>query len=321
MTVTAVRAPGIDEIAAAADRIASYVTPLPLVRLLHDHGDREIYLQLENLQPVGCYKLRGAANAMLRLGRDVLDRGLYVASAGNLAQGCAWMARELGTSLRVLVPQDAPETKLAAVRRLGGEVVRVPFPEWWQTMITGGHPAESGHFIHGVFDSDVIAGHGTIGLEIAERLPSVDEVFVPFGGGAMALGIAVALSARAPQARVIAAEVETGAPFHAALAAGAPVEVAYRRSFVDGIGSPRVLDPMWPALSGRVRGSSVVSLSAIEDAIRLLAERHHVIAEGAGAASVAAALQAPPGTRAVAVVSGGHINASELCRILGAASA
>ncbi|MFO0227220.1 MAG: pyridoxal-phosphate dependent enzyme, partial [Gammaproteobacteria bacterium] len=155
MTVTAVRAPGIDEIAAAAGRIASYVTPLPLVRLLHDHGDREIHLQLENLQPVGCYKLRGAANAMLRLGRDVLDRGLYVASAGNLAQGCAWMARELGTSLRVLVPQDAPETKLAAVRRLGGEVVRIPVPAWWQTMITAGHPAASGHFIHGVFDSDV----------------------------------------------------------------------------------------------------------------------------------------------------------------------
>ena len=104
------------------------------------------------------------------------------------------------------------------------------------------------------------------------------------------------------------------------LAAGAPVEVAYRRSFVDGIGSPRVLDPMWPALSGRVRSSEIVSLSAIEDAIRLLAERHHVIAEGAGAASVAAALQAPPGTRSVAVVSGGHINASELCRILGATS-
>lgn len=317
MTLGPVHTPEVQDIAAAAARIASYVTPLPLVRLLHDRGDREIWLQLENLQPVGCYKLRGAANAMLQLGRDVLDRGLYVASAGNFAQGCAWMARELGASLRVLVPQDAPETKLAAVRRLGGEVVRIPFPEWWQTMITGGHPAEPGHFIHGVFDPDVIAGTGTIGLEIAAHLPTVDAVYVPFGGGAMALGIAVALGAHAPQARVIAAEVETGAPYHAALAAGAPVEVAYRRSFVDGIGSPRVLDPIWPALSGRVRGSSVVSLAAIEDAIRLLAHRHHVIAEGAGAASVAAALQAPPGTRAVAVVSGGHINASELCRILG----
>ena len=306
-------------IQAAAARIADSAVRTPLLRLPLEDAPAEIYLKLENLQPIGSFKLRGAGNAMALASPDELARGVYTASAGNMAQGVAWIAARLGIPCSVVVPDHAPETKLAAVRRLGGEVVKVPFDQWWHAIITGEFAGLEGIFIHPVSNPDVMAGNGTIGLEILDDLPDVDAVVVPYGGGGLSSGIASALRALKPSARVYAVEVETAAPLAASLRAGEPVAVEYTPSFVDGIGGASVLPEMWPRVRDLLDDSLVVSLDEIRAAIRLLAERQRVIAEGAGAASVAAALAGKAGSgKVVCVVSGGNIESAILAKILAA---
>lgn len=305
------------EIEAAASRIRDSALRSPLLRLPVEDAPAEIYLKLENLQPIGSFKLRGAGNAMALAAPERLKRGVVTASAGNMAQGVAWHARRLGIPCHVVVPDHAPETKLDAIRRLGGEIVKTPFDEWWAIILSGGYEALPGLFIHPVRDRDVIAGNGTIGLEILEDVPDVDAVIIPYGGGGLSSGIASALRALKPDTRVYAVEVETAAPLAASLAAGRPVAVDYQASFVDGIGGASVLPEMWELVSGLLDGSLVVSLDEARDAIRLLAERQRVIAEGAGAASVAAALAGRAGGGKVAcVVSGGNIDRDVLAGIL-----
>ena len=280
---------------------------------------RTVYLKLENLQPIGSFKLRGAGNAMALAARDELARGVYTASAGNMAQGVAWIAARLAIPCQVVVPDHAPETKLAAVRRLGGEVIKVPFDQWWQVIVTGEFAGLEGLFIHPVSNPDVMAGNGTIGLEILADLPDVDAVVIPYGGGGLSSGIASAIRALKPRTRVYAVEVETAAPLAASLRAGEPVAVEYTPSFVDGIGGASVLPEMWPRVRDLLDDSLVVSLDEIRAAIRLLAERQRVIAEGAGAAAVAAALAGLAGGGKVAcVVSGGNIESAILAEILAA---
>jgi threonine dehydratase len=310
-------APSLDDIRAAHARIAHEVLRTPLVRLGVD-GPPEIYLKLENLQPIGSFKLRGAANAMAQAGDEQLARGVYTASAGNMAQGVAWCARARGIACGVVVPDTAPEAKLAAITRLGAEIHKVPFAEWWDVLVTRQHPRFAGRlFIHPVADRAVIAGNGTIGIEIAEALPAPDAVIIPYGGGGLSTGIASALRALHPQTRIYAAEPQTAAPLAASLAAGAPRDVAYTPSFVDGIGSKSVLAEMWPVVRGLVDGSFAMSLETIAAAIRLLVERNRIVAEGAGATPVAAALAGHAGTgRIVCVVSGGNIDRAKLAKIL-----
>ncbi|HTQ78901.1 MAG TPA: threonine/serine dehydratase [Thermoanaerobaculia bacterium] len=309
-------APSLEDVRAARERLAGTVLRTPLVRLNVD-GPAEIYLKLENLQPIGSFKLRGAVNAMRLAGPLRLAGGVYTASAGNMAQGVAWSARQFGVPATVVVPEHAPETKLAAIARLGGRAVKVPFEEWWQVLTQHGAPGFSGLFIHPVADAAVMAGNGTIGLEILEDLPDVDTVLVPFGGGGLASGIAVAVRALRPEAKVIACEVETAAPLTAALAAAAPATVDYQPSFVDGIGGKRVLDEMWPIVHRLLSGTRVVPLAAVAEAVQLLAERHRVITEGAGATPVAAALSGQDvGRKVVCVVSGGNIDVTKLATIL-----
>ena len=304
-------------IQAAAARIADSAVRTPLLRLPLEDAPVEIYLKLENLQPIGSFKLRGAGNAMALASRDELARGVYTASAGNMAQGVAWIAACLGIPCRVVVPDHAPETKLAAVRRLGGDVVKVPFDRWWHTIVTGEFAGIEGVFIHPVSNPDVMAGNGAIGLEILEDLPDVDAVVIPYGGGGLSSGIASAIRALKPSARVYAVEVETAAPLAASLRAGEPVAVEYTPSFVDGIGGASVLPEMWPRARDLLDASLVVSLDEIRAAIRLLAERQRVIAEGAGAAAVAAALAGQAGGgKVVCVVSGGNIESAILAEIL-----
>ena len=248
---------------------------------------------------------------------DKLARGVYTASAGNMAQGVAWNARELGIPCTVLVPDHAPQTKLDAIERLGGKVVKLPFDRWWQVLVDHGDPGREGFFIHPVSDRAVIAGNGTAGLEILEDLPDADTILVPYGGGGLSCGIASAVGALSPGVRVFACEVETAAPFSASLEAGRPVAIDYQASFVDGIGARSVLQEMWPLASTLLAGSLVVSLAEIAAAIRLLAGRHRVIAEGAGGASLAAALRGVAGARKiVCVISGGNIDSGKLARIL-----
>ena len=285
----------------------------PLVRLDHD-GPAELWLKLENLQPIGSFKLRGAANAVLATDRELLHEGLWTASAGNMAQGVAWCARLLGVPCRVVVPEGAPETKLAATRRLGAEVTEVPFDEWYEVFRTHELAGMSGLFVHAFSDEAVMAGNGTIGLEVVEDLPDLDAVVVPFGGGGLAAGIASALRAVRPEAKVFAAEVETGAPLAPSLEAGEPVPVDYRHSFVDGIGGPYVFPEMLELARELLDGSLVVPLEEVEEAVRLLAGRARVVAEGAGAAGVAAARGLEG--RVVAIVSGGNIDLDVLARIL-----
>ncbi|HUQ80633.1 MAG TPA: threonine/serine dehydratase [Gemmatimonadaceae bacterium] len=304
------------DIRAAKERLAGIVVRTPLVRLDAPGAAGELWLKLENLQPIGSFKLRGAANAMLLAGRDRLASGVYTASAGNMAQGVGWAARHFGVPCTVVVPDTAPRTKVDAIERLGGRVVKVPYERWWQTLVEHSYPGIDGVFVHPVSDPAVVAGNGTIGLEIVEDLPDVDAVLVPFGGGGLSSGIATAVRALAPNATVFGCEVETATPLSSALAAGAPVRVARTPTFIDGIGGMGVLDEMWPLVSAVLHGALVSTVAEVADAIRLMAERARVVAEGAGGAALAAALRHRVEGKVVCVVSGGNIDTAKLATIL-----
>ena len=272
--------------------------PSPLVPF-----DERIWLKLENLHPIGCFKLRGALNKV-RSEPEVGD--LVTASAGNMAQGVAWAAREVGVSATIVAPETAPRAKLDAAERLGARVVPVPYEDWWQTMVDRGRDGIEGLFVHPTDDPAVMAGNGTIGLELCEQLDAFDAVIVPWGGGGLTLGIASAVKALRPGTRVVAAEPATGAPLTAAFAAGAPTEIEFERSFVDGAGGPSLLPGMWERAGELVDEAVALPLAAVEEAIRLLASRAHVVAEGAGALALAAALRRDD--RCVCIVSGGNID-------------
>jgi threonine dehydratase len=311
------RTPNLAEIRQARERIAGIAIRTPLVRLNVTDAPAEIWLKLENLQPIGSFKIRGAANAMAQIPRDALARGVLTASAGNMAQGVAWCARERGIPCTVIAPETAPATKLQAIARLGGHVIRVPFERWWQTFQDRTYPGVDATFIHAFDDLNVMAGNGTIGLEILEDLPDVDAIVIPWGGGGLACGIASAVRALNPACRILAAEAATAAPLAAALAAGSPQVVDYQPSFVDGIGSKSVFPRMFERSRGLIDGALVASLEETGAAIALMAERNRIVAEGAGACPVACALSGRAGSgRIVCVVSGGNIDISRLCAVL-----
>ena len=253
---------------------------------------------------------------------EELARGVWTASAGNMAQGVAWEARRRGLTCTVVVPDNAPATKLAAITRLSARIVKVPWERWWQVLVERSFPGMEGLFIHPTADAAVVAGNGTAGLEILEDLPDVDAILVPWGGGGLSCGIGSALRESNCAAKVFGCEVETAAPLAASLEAGRPISIDYRASFVDGIGARGVLPELWALACSLVSGSLVVSLAETAAAIRHLAARARIVAEGAGAAPVAAALssRSPRGT-SVCVVSGGNIDAAGLARILGGADA
>ena len=274
-----------------------------------------IWLKLECLQPIGSIKIRGAYNAIAQAGAV---GSVGTASAGNMAQGVAWAARDFGLSAVIVVPDHAPQAKLEAIERLGGEVVRVPYDEWWRAIEEAEHPAVHGTFVHPVQDERVMAGNGTIGLEILEDLPNVATVVVPYGGGGLVTGIGSALRQLAPGVRVVAVEPETGAPLTASLPLGEPQSVGYTPSFVDGSGSRAVLASMWPRVREVVDEALSVTLEETAEAVRFLAGRARVVAEGAGALAAAAALSRGVGGDGptVCIVSGGNIDAARLAEIL-----
>jgi threonine dehydratase len=310
----------LDAIEEARRRIAGLALRTPLVRLNCPDAPAEVYLKLENLQPIGSFKVRGAANAMARLPDEQLRRGVLTASAGNMAQGVAWRARELGVPCTVVAPDTAPAVKLEAVRRLGARVIQVPFDRWWQTFQERAYPGVDAAFLHAFDDPDVMAGNGTIGLEVLEDLPDVDAVVIPWGGGGLACGIAAAVRAKRPGCRLYAAEVATAAPLAASLAAGCPAVVDHLPSFVDGIGSKTVFPQMLERARALIDSSLVAGLAEVAAAVRLLAERNRVIAEGAGACPVACALAGHAGRgKVVCVVSGGNIDLKTLCQVAGQA--
>ena len=309
--------PSLTQIKDARSTIASAAIRTPLVRLNVDDAPAEIYLKLENLQPIGSFKIRGAANAMGHMALEMLARGVLTASAGNMAQGVAWRARELGIPCTVVVPETAPETKVKAIERLGGRVIKVSFEEWWRAFEERAFPGVDATFIHSFDDLNVMAGNGTIALEIIEDLPEFDAVVIPWGGGGLTCGIASALRALNSKCKIYAAEVATAAPLTASLAAGSPQAVDYQPSFVDGIGARLVFPQMLDRAKKLIDGSLVAGLDQVASAVRLLAERNHLIAEGAGACPVACALSGKAGGgKVVCIVSGGNIDSTTLCRIL-----
>jgi len=292
------------------------VSESPLVRLDVD-APCEIWLKLECLQPIGSFKLRGASSAIRQADPSEWQDGIWTTSAGNMAQGVCRMARELGVGATVVAPDHAPQAKLAAIERLGGRVIRVPFDTWWSTMEEGAYPGLDGLFVHPVLDERVMAGNGVIGLELAERLSGIDTVLVPWGGGGLTTGIASALAAVSPATRVVACEPETGAPLSASLTAGKPVAVDYVASFVDGAGGKALLPAMWERAQPLVDAAVAVPLVDVAHAVLVLATRAHVVAEGAGALALAAALAGHGGEgRVVCIVSGGNIDPGRLATIL-----
>jgi threonine dehydratase len=301
----------LEEIRRARERLGGDVLRTPLVPF---GPDERIRLKLECLQPVGSFKLRGALSAVRAASAAELASGVVTASAGNMAQGVAWAAREAGVPARVICPEGAPRAKLDKVEALGGEVVSVSHEEWWQAMVDHGREGVDGLFVHPVADEAVMAGNGTIGLELAEDAGDFDTVVIPWGGGGLTTGIASAIKALRPGVRVVTAEPATAAPLAAAFASGEPREIEFEPSWIDGAGGRALLPGMWEHAQGLVDEAVAVPLAEVEEAVRLLASRAHVVAEGAGALALAAALRRDD--RCVCIVSGGNIDAAVLARIL-----
>ena len=311
----------LEEFQDAQDNIRGTVVRTPLVQLNVDLADTEIYLKLENLQPIGSFKLRGAINAMRNTDPEKLEAGVWTASMGNMAQGVAWAAREMGIKATVVVPDDAARSKLAAMEELGASIQKIPRNAWFDLILySHDYPGMAGLFIHPASNRYVMAGQGTIGLEILEDLPDVHAVVTPFGGGGLTAGVASAIQLLNPTTRRYACELETGAPLAPSLAAGEPVTITAKPAprYASGFsGAPSVAEEMWPILSSVVDDSLLMSVNELATTIRLLIERNHIVAEGAGAAAVATALAGRAGIGKIAcVVSGGHIDLDELNQIL-----
>src|SRR5579872_6619679 len=306
--------PAVEE---ARRAIAGIALRTPLVAM-NAEAPASIYLKLENLQPIGSFKIRGGANVVAHTPRARLERGLLTASAGNMAQAVAFCARREGVPATIVAPDTAPQTKIRAVTRMGGRVIQVPFAEWWRTFETRSFPGVDATFIHAFDDLDVMAGNGTIALELLEDLSDLEAVVIPWGGGGLSCGIAAVLRALAPRVRIYAAEAETAAPLAASLAAGEPRTVDYQPSFVDGIGSKMVFAGMFQHAQELLDGSLVVTLAEAAAAMKLVAERNRVIVEGASACAVAAALSGRAGAgKVVAIVSGGNIDLDKFAQIVG----
>jgi threonine dehydratase len=314
----------LDAITDAAKHVYQAAVRTPLIKLdlpfdaAAGHTP-DIYLKLECLQPIGSFKIRGAWNAIRKLSKDQMKDGVWTVSAGNAAQGVALAARLAGVTCSVMVMDTAPQTKLRSIERLGATIVTANYDECWKTVESHASSRMHGHFVHPFDDDDFIAGNGTAGLEILDDLPEVDAVVAALGGGGLLSGIASVMRAKKPSVRVYAAEPETAAPLATSLERGEPSYFEnWQPSFVDGAGGKSVIPTMWPLLK-TLDGSIVVSLDDIAAAMRKTADRVHVVAEGAGATAIAAALSGRAGTgKVVAVVSGGNIDLTRFAELVGA---
>ena len=314
----------LDAIREAAASIHDLVVRTPTVPLAPAGADElsRVFLKLETLQPIGSFKIRGAHNAVRQLSRADTADGVWTVSAGNAAQGLALAARHAGVPCSVMVMDTAPATKIDALRRLGVAIVRAPYEECWAAVEAHGSPRMTGRFVHPFDDDDFIAGNGTVGLEILEDVSDVDVIVTAMGGGGLAAGVASAVRALRPQVEIHAAEPETAAPLSVSLGSGRASRFApWRASFVDGAGGRSVLPTMWPLLERLVTASIVVSLTDVAAAMRLVADRCHVIMEGAAGCAVAGALSIArqrTDAKIVAIVSGGNIDLTTFASIVGA---
>jgi len=306
--------PTIDQIRTAADRLCG-IRRTPLIQCDIPGLTADVFLKLENIQFAGSFKLRGAGNAILKAAARGIQH-VWTASAGNMGLGVAWYANRAGLESTVFVPDDAPQGKIEAIQFLGAKVIQLPRDEYWEIQKTHQRSGTRGYFVHPFADTDVMAGNGTIALEVLDELDDVDTVITPYGGGGLSCGIASALQALSPSTVVFAAETENGAPLKPSLETGRMMEVDYWKSFVSGIGSPTIFPQMWPLVNKMIAGSVVVSLPEIADSMRALLDTHHLVTEGAGAISLAAARTGSvPGRVIVCVLTGGNIKFEELNQI------
>jgi threonine dehydratase len=309
----------IAEVEAARTRIAGTIARTPLVRLELGPAHRDVYLKLENLQPINSFKLRGAANAVAKLPAARRADGVWTISAGNAGQGVAYAARQAGVPCTVVTIETAPQTKVERMSALGATLVKASFNACWEAMERREFPGVNGTFVHPFDDDDFIAGNATMGLEIAEDLPGVEVVIAAIGGGGLVAGVATGVKSRLPNVRVFGAEPETAAPGSVSYANGkASAFEGWQATFVDGAGGKSVFPRMWLRFKDIVDGSIVVSLDETKRAMRTLAEKARVIAEGAGALSVAAALsgRVPGAGPIVAIISGGNIDLAAFCELI-----
>jgi threonine dehydratase len=312
-----VKAVGMAQIDAARGRIADLSMISPLVGCDIAPQGKTVRLKLENLQPIGSFKIRPIANAVLTKRRADLSSGIYTTSSGNSALGVAWMARRLGIDATAVVPADAPQAKLEKLRRLGARIDMRANDVWWRAIESGTLDDQAGVYIDAVRDPASLAGDATIGVEILAQWPDVEAILVPFGGGGLACGIACAVRAIKPDVKIIACELSSAHPLKSAFDAGAPSQTAHEPGFVSGVGFGSVLPEMWPLLRSMIDEVITVSLAQVAGAIKLLAENSRIVAEGAGAVSVAAALSAQYAqTKVCAVISGGNIDSDILATIL-----
>jgi threonine dehydratase len=299
----------------ARERLAGVAIRTPLVHVETD-SPAEILLKLENLQPIGSFKIRGAASKLMGLDRGDLEDGVWTASAGNMAQGVAWCARRLGVEFTAVIPDTAPEAKVAAIERLGGRVRKVPREQYFEVFSTRTFAGQTGLFVHAFSDRDVMAGNATIALEVLEDLPGVTAIYVPYGGGGLSCGIASVVRAQSAKTEVIACEPDTAAPLAASLSAGEPVVPPFTPTFIDGAGGPHVFPEMFALARELKIRPATVSVDETAAAVRFIAERAHVIAEGAGGLALAAARKDSRPGSLVCIVSGGNINAGAMSEIL-----
>jgi len=315
------RVPTLDEVLQARRNISSIVIRTPLLKLgLHTHEAKEgieIYLKLENLQPLGSFKIRASVNAIAHIPDDQLAEGVWTASAGNMAQGLALRARDKKIPCTVIVPDTAAQTKVEALKNIGAKLIIVTFDRWWQALQERTYPGVTGKFVHVCDDTNVMAGNGTIGWEIIEDLPDVDAIVIPWGGGGLTVGIASVVKALKPSCKIFAAEIATAAPLTPSLIAGTPQIINMTPSFVDGVGARTVFPNMLQRAKTLTNGALIATLEETATALKLMAERNRVIAEGAGAVPVACALSGKAGTgKIVCVISGGNIDLSKFTTVI-----
>ena len=309
----------LDDIRAARERIAGTILRTPLVRLNLGPGEPDVRLKLENLQPINAYKLRGAANAVAMLSEAERKRGVWTISAGNAGQGVAYAARAAGVPCAVVAIETAPASKMERMKALGARLIPVPYEVAWKALDERAYPGLDGTFVHPFDDHNFIAGHGTMGLEILEDAPDVAAIIGGIGGGGLVAGVGSAIKALKPSVKIFGVEPETAAPAALSHKMGAPQKfAAWQSSFVDGAGGQSMFPRMWERLNPIVDDYFVVTLEETKAAMRLMAEKARVIAEGAGALPLAAARTGKAGKGPiVCIVSGGNIDLKKFCELIG----
>ena len=311
------RKPTLDEINDARERTKDVVVHTPLVPLRGVKSASRILMKPEIHQAVGSFKIRGVLNAAASMSSEERSRGLSTVSAGNTAQAVAWCGQHFGVPARSIMPDTAPQTKIDAVRALGGEPVLVPGEELFRFMREHGWESEPYSFIHPWIDQRVMTGHAGLALEILEDAPDVETVFIPVGGGGLIGGVASAIKLLRPDVRVVAVEPEECCALHASLEAGHAVAAACQ-TMSDGVAVPYLTDEMFPLLQGVVDQVVLVSEAETREMIRTLANHHKMIVEGAGALATAAAFKVQESERglSVSIVTGGGIDTAKFVQIL-----